>query len=70
MRVDDVYQSWRISPSDIELLHPPIAKGATGVVYKAIYKGAIVAVKTMVIDVGESRANLRNEFKREIQNLW
>ena len=35
---DDVTESWRINPADLELVHPPIAKGANGVVYRAKYK--------------------------------
>jgi len=40
-------KNWEIKYTDLEIQMPPIGSGAFGVVNKAIYKGKLVAVKSM-----------------------
>lgn len=56
---------WNIKYSDLQILMPPIGKGAFGVVYRAMYHGTMVAVKTYV---GEDPFG-ENDWEREIGNL-
>jgi len=68
--IDDAVTSamtgYELDFRDVQVIHPPIAKGGYGVVNRAIYKGTIVAVKTLFEHLGELPLD---EFVREIQNL-
>jgi len=66
---DDVLKSWEITYEDLEIQHPPIARGAYGIVNRAVYRGTLVAVKTLICGA-ESEDNVRSEFLREIKNFW
>jgi hypothetical protein len=65
---DDVLKSWEITYSDLEIQNPPIAKGAYGIVNKAIYRGTLVAVKTLICGT-ETEESVQSEFLREIKNF-
>eukprot|EP01094_Clydonella_sp_ATCC50884_P010612 TRINITY_DN2033_c1_g1_i1.p1 TRINITY_DN2033_c1_g1~~TRINITY_DN2033_c1_g1_i1.p1 ORF type:complete len:2147 (+),score=597.65 TRINITY_DN2033_c1_g1_i1:403-6441(+) len=64
---DAVLRSWEITYSDLDIEHPPIARGAYGIVSRAMYNGTVVAVKTLLYGIGEEE-RVTEEFHREIQN--
>jgi len=59
----EVLESWLIDFKDIELFHPPLAKGGFGIVHKGIYKKTTVAVKTYLETLGTLPVE---DFQREL----
>lgn len=58
--------TWRVKYRDLEILNPPIGKGAYTVVNKAYLRGTLVAVKTYLKDYV---SDVKEDFKREVNNL-
>ncbi len=55
-----------IDYSELHMMGPPIGKGSDGIVNKANYRGAIVAVKTFI---SSSINTSLEDFSREMRNL-
>jgi len=63
---DIMTHSWRLDYDELEIIHPPVAKGGYGIVNRAIHHDTIVAVKTFFEHTGEAALE---EFTREIVTL-
>ena len=53
---DEVLASMEIDYSHLRVANPPIAKGGFGIINKAVYRGTLVAVKTLICMLSEGRA--------------
>ena len=62
----DILKSWQIDYNSLNILFPPIAHGAMGVVNRAVYNGTMVAVKSFIC--GPSGVST-DEFHKEIRTL-
>ena len=63
---ENALSGYEIDFKELQIIHPPIAKGGFGVVNRALYKGTNVAVKTLFEHLGELPLE---EFCREIRAL-
>ena len=50
---DEVLASMEIDYSHLRVANPPIAKGGFGIINKAVYRGTLVAVKTLICMLSE-----------------
>jgi hypothetical protein len=50
LQVQDIMtESWQLNYDELEIIHPPVAKGGFGIVNRAIHHDTIVAVKVGVV---------------------